>query len=106
MTSVDYETLYKKLKQEYEENKEINDEINKEYESTIQMITKTAEDLKKEKEQLQKKLNEAIIGQRNLQNELNTFKARNSDKMKDIEMLNNKNNRFIEKFKLKELLII
>ena len=55
MTSVDYETLYKKLKQEYEENKEINDEINKEYESTIQMLTKTAEDLKKEKEQLQKK---------------------------------------------------
>ena len=40
-------------------------------------------DLKKEKEQLQKKLNEAIIGQRNLQNELNTFKARNSDKMKE-----------------------
>lgn len=47
--SQNFEELYNKLKEEFENTKKDNDEICKEYESTIEMLTDSVESFKKER---------------------------------------------------------
>ena len=94
--STNYEKLYNDLKEEFEQNKSDTDEIMKEYESTIKMLTDTAEALKREKENFQKQLAESIKKQKQLQSDLENYKNKNIDKMKDIEILNTKNEKLTQ----------
>ena len=64
--SQNFEELYNKLKEEFEANKKDNDEICKEYESTIEMLTESVENFKKEKETMEKKLSKYEQDQKNL----------------------------------------
>lgn len=89
--SADYEKLYNDLKEEYEQNKLDTDEIMKEYESTIKMLTDSAEKFKYEKEQLEIQLADSTKKMKQLQTDLESYKNKNIDKMKDIEILTTKN---------------
>ena len=89
--SADYEKLYNDLKEEYEQNKLDTDEIMKEYESTIKMLTDSAEKFKYEKEQLEIQLADSTKKMKQLQTDLENYKNKNIDKMKDIEILTTKN---------------
>jgi len=54
--SQNFEELYNKLKQEFDQSKKDNDEICKEYESTIDMLSESVESFKKEKQSLEQKI--------------------------------------------------
>ena len=86
-----YEKLYNDLQQEFATTKQENDELISEYESTIQMLSDSIETLKQEKEELTIKLNNQIKNQNSLVKELDSLKVKNLDKLKDIELLNKKN---------------
>ena len=86
-----YEKLYNDLQQEFATTKQENDELISEYESTIQMLSDSIETLKQEKEELSIKLNNQIKNQNSLVKELDSLKVKNLDKLKDIELLNKKN---------------
>jgi len=86
-----YEKLYNELQQEFATSKQENDELISEYESTIQMLSDSIETLKQEKEELTLKLNNQIKNQNSLVKELDSMKVKNLDKLKDIELLNKKN---------------
>ena len=90
-TEKNYEKLYKDLQQEFATTKQENDELISEYESTIQMLSDSIETLKQEKEELTLKLNNQIKNQNSLVKELDSMKVKNLDKLKDIELLNKKN---------------
>ena len=89
--SADYEKLYKDLKEEYEQSKIDTDEIMKEYESTIKMLTDSAEKLKSERDNFELQLIDINKKMKQLQNDLDNYKNKNIDKMKDIEILTTKN---------------
>ena len=89
--SADYEKLYKDLKEEYEQSKIDTDEIMKEYESTIKMLTDSAEKLKSERDNFELQLIDSNKKMKQLQNDLDNYKNKNIDKMKDIEILTTKN---------------
>ena len=89
--SADYEKLYKDLKEEYEQSKIDTDEIMKEYESTIKMLTDSAEKLKSERDNFELQLIESNKKMKQMQNDLESYKNKNIDKMKDIEILTTKN---------------
>jgi len=86
-----YEKLYNDLQKEFATTKQENDELISEYESTIQMLSDSIETLKQEKEELTIKLNNQIKNQNSLVKELDSLKVKNLDKLKDIELLNKKN---------------
>ena len=97
-----YESLYKGLKEEYEQSKKDNDEICKEYESTIQLLTDSVESLEKEKKDLQIKLIKIENEQKNFKREKDNLIKKNKDKMIDIQCLNEQNdklNKLIKKLK-------
>ena len=68
--SADYEKLYKDLKEEYEQSKIDTDEIMKEYESTIKMLTDSAEKLKSERDNFELQLIESNKKMKQMQNDL------------------------------------
>ncbi len=69
MTSENYEELYNKLKEDFEQNLKDNEEICKEYETTIQMLTDSAETLKMQKEELEQKLSKIESDQKSFKKE-------------------------------------
>ena len=95
--------LYNKLKEEYESSKKDNDEICKEYESTIEMLSESVENFKKEKEALQQKLSKLEQEQKNFKKEKESLMNKNKDKIVDIQNLNKQNERLsVELNRLKE----
>lgn len=86
---------YYKLQIEYSEYKKETEELLKEYESSTSLQSESIEQLKIEKNKLEKH-NESILTEKNkLQLELDSIKVRNSGKMKDIEILNSKIEKYI-----------
>jgi predicted nuclease with TOPRIM domain len=74
--SQNFEELYNKLKEEFESSKKDNDEICKEYESTIEMLTESVENFRKEKETLQQKLSKLESEQKKFNEILFLFKKK------------------------------
>ena len=102
MTTQDYEILYKNLKEETDKNKEINDEIFKEYDSTIQLLTETAQKFEKEKKDYQNKISKIEIDIKNIKQEKENLIKKNKDKLIDIQCLNQQNeslNKLVKKYK-------
>ena len=101
--SQNYEELYNKLKEENESLKKDNDEICKEYESTIEILTESVENFKKEKETLEIKLSKLEQEQKNFTKEKENLMNKNNDKIIDIQNLNKQNDRLTKEVKkLKE----
>jgi len=101
--SQNFEELYNKLKEEFESSKKDNDEICKEYESTIEMLTESVENFRKEKEALQQKLSKLEIEQKKFNKEKESLVNKNKDKIADIQSLNKQNDRLSNEIKrLKE----
>ena len=98
-----FELLYKNLKQDYEQAQKDNDEICKEYESTIQLLTESAESFKKDKKELQNLLLKLENEQKQIKREKESLIKKNKDKMIDIQCLNEQNDKLnILNKKLKE----
>ena len=98
----DYETLYKSLKEEYEQNKEYNDEICKEYESTIQLLTDSVKKFEKEKKEYDNKIIKYENDVKTFLQEKENLIRKNKDKLIDIQCLteqNEKMNKLLEKYK-------
>ena len=98
----DYETLYKSLKEEYEQNKEYNDEISKEYESTIQLLTDSVNKFEKEKKEYDNKIIKYENDVKTFIKEKENLIRKNKDKLIDIQCLteqNEKMNKLLEKYK-------
>ena len=98
----DYETLYKSLKEEYEQNKEYNDEICKEYESTIQLLTDSVNKFEKEKKEYDNKIIKYENDVKTFLQEKENLIRKNKDKLIDIQCLteqNEKMNKLLEKYK-------
>ena len=98
----DYETLYKSLKEEYEQNKEYNDEICKEYESTIQLLTDSVNKFEKEKKEYDNKIIKYESDVKTFLQEKENLIRKNKDKLIDIQCLteqNEKMNKLLEKYK-------
>ena len=89
--SQNYEKLYNDLKAECEQIKTDNDEICNEYESTIQMLSESIENFKKEKEILQTKLNNLEKEIKRLEKEKENLINKNKEKIIDIQNLNTTN---------------
>ena len=85
MSTPDYETLYKKLKEESDQNKEINDELFKEYDSTIQLLTENVQKYEKEKKDYQNKYSKFETEIKNIKQEKETLIKKNKDKLIDIQ---------------------
>ena len=103
MSAQNYEELYNNLKEEFEINKKDNDEICKEYESTIQMLSESAESFKKQKEELELKIKSFENEQKSMKKEKESLMNKNKDKIIDIQNLNKQNDRLtIELKRLKE----
>jgi len=101
--SQNFEELYNKLKEEFESSKKDNDEICKEYESTIEMLTESVENFRKEKETLQQKLSKLELEQKKFNKEKESLMNKNKDKIADIQSLNKQNDRLTNEIKrLKE----
>ena len=101
--SQNFEELYNKLKEEFESSKKDNDEICKEYESTIEMLTESVENFRKEKETLQQKLSKLESEQKKFNKEKESLMNKNKDKIADIQSLNKQNDRLTNEIKrLKE----
>ena len=101
--SQNFEELYNKLKEEFESSKKDNDEICKEYESTIEMLTESVENFRKEKETLQQKLSKLESEQKKFNKEKESLVNKNKDKIADIQSLNKQNDRLTNEIKrLKE----
>ena len=101
--SQNFEELYNKLKEEFESSKKDNDELCKEYESTIEMLSDSVENFKKEKEALEQKLSRLEQDQKNFKKEKESLMNKNKDKIIDIQNLNKQNDRLSNEVKrLKE----
>ena len=101
--SQNFEELYNKLKEEYESSKKDNDELCKEYESTIEMLSQSVENFKKEKEILEQKLSKLEQDHKNFKKEKESLLNKNKDKIVDIQNLNKQNDRLSNEIKrLKE----
>ncbi len=87
-----FEQLYYSLKDEYEQMQTDNIEICKEYESTIQMLTDSVNDLQNQRKVMNKKLSQIEKEKESLQN-------RNRDKIIDIQDLNQKNEKLNQEIK-------
>ena len=99
---INYESLYKKLKEECEENKEVNDELFKEYESTIQLLTDSVEKYNTEKNDFIHKISKFENDIKILIQEKENLIRKNKDKIIDIQCLNEQNeklNKLMEKYK-------
>ena len=102
MSTPDYETLYKKLKEETDQNKEINDELFKEYDSTIQLLTENVQKYEKEKKDYQNKYSKFETEIKNIKQEKESLIKKNKDKLIDIQCLNQQNeklNKLVKKYK-------
>ena len=104
--SKNFEILYYNLKEEYDQLQKDNDEICKEYESTIQMLTDSINELQKQRNSMTKKYNQLEKEKENLQD-------RNREKINDIQNLDQKNQKLSQenlniknKFKEKEHQIV
>ena len=97
--SKNYEKLYNDLKVECEQIKNDNDEICNEYESTIQMLSESIENFKKEKDALQIKITNLENLIKKYEKEKETLINRNKDKIIDIQNLNNLNEKLKEEMK-------
>ena len=102
MSTQDYESLYKSLKDEYEQSKEDNDELCKEYESTIQLLTESVQKFEKEKKEYQNKILKFENDVKIMNKEKENLIKKNKDKIIDIQCLNEQNeklNILIKKYK-------
>ena len=102
MSIQDYESLYKSLKEEYEQSKEDNDELCKEYESTIQLLTESVQKFEKEKKEYQNKILKFENDVKIMNKEKENLIKKNKDKIIDIQCLNEQNeklNILIKKYK-------
>ena len=97
--SKNYEKLYNDLKAECEQIKKDNDEICNEYESTIQMLSDSINEFKKEKETLLSKINSLENDIQKNEKEKETLVNRNKDKILDIQDLNKANEKLKEEMK-------
>ena len=97
--SENYEELYKKLKEESDANNKNNEEICKEYESTIEMLTESAESFKKQKESLEQKLLKYEKDIKSLTKEKESLLNKNKEKISDIQNLNKQNDRLSNEVK-------
>jgi len=101
--SQNFEELYKKLKEEFEQSKKDNDEICKEYEATIEMLSDSVESFKKEKASLEQKLSKNDQDMKTIKKEKESLLNKNKDKITDIQNLNKQNDRLSNEVKrLKE----
>lgn len=102
MSTTDYESKYKSLKEEYDQSKEDNDELCKEYESTIQLLTESVQKFEKEKKDFQNKISKYENDVKNISKEKENLIKKNKDKLIDIQCLNEQNeklNNLIKKYK-------
>ena len=102
MSTQDYESLYKSLKEEYEQSKEDNDELCKEYESTIQLLTESVQKFEKDKKEYQNKILKFENDFKIMNKEKENLIKKNKDKIIDIQCLNEQNeklNILIKKYK-------
>ena len=102
MSTQEYESLYKSLKEEYEQSKEDNDELCKEYESTIQLLTESVQKFEKEKKEYQNKILKFENDFKIMNKEKENLIKKNKDKIIDIQCLNEQNeklNILIKKYK-------
>ena len=102
MSTQDYESLYKSLKDEYEQSKEDNDELCKEYESTIQLLTESVQKFEKEKKEYKNKILKFENDDKIMNKEKENLIKKNKDKIIDIQCLNEQNeklNILIKKYK-------
>ena len=102
MSTQNYESLYKSLKEEYEQSKEDNDELCKEYESTIQLLTESVQKFEKEKKEYQNKILKFENDVKIMNKEKENLIKKNKDKIIDIQCLNEQNeklNILIKKYK-------
>ena len=97
--SKNYEKLYNDLKAECEQIKKDNDEICNEYESTIQMLSDSLNEFKKEKESLLSKINSLENDLKKNEKEKESLANRNKDKILDIQDLNKANEKLKEEMK-------
>ena len=97
--SQNYEKLYKDLKVECDQIKSDNDEICKEYELTIQMLTESVNNFKKEKESFVSRISQMEIEIKKYEKEKETLLNRNKDKILDIQNLNKENEKLKEEMK-------
>ena len=104
--SKNFEILYLNLKSEYDLLQKDNDEICKEYESTIEMLTDSVNELQNQRNSMNKKMTLLEKEKEKLQN-------KNKEKINDIQELNEKNQKLYQeminiknKFKEKEHQII
>ena len=101
--SQNFEELYKKLKEEFEQSKKDNDEICKEYEATIEMLSDSVESFKKEKSSLEQKISKYEQDFKSIKKEKESLLNKNKDKITDIQNLNKQNDRLSNEVKkLKE----
>ena len=101
-----FEILYYNLKEEYDQLQKDNDEICKEYESTIQMLTDSINELQKQRNSMTKKYSQ-------LEKEKEKLQDKNREKINDIQNLDQKNQKLSQenlniknKFKEKEHQIV
>ena len=102
MSTTDYESKYKSLKEEYDQSKEDNDELCKEYESTIQLLTESVQKFEKEKKDFQSKISKYENDVKNISKEKENLIKKNKDKLIDIQCLNEQNeklNNLVKKYK-------
>ena len=97
--SQNYEKLYKDLKVECDQIKSDNDEICKEYELTIQMLTDSVNNFKKEKEAFTSRMSQMEKEIKKYEKEKETLLNRNKDKILDIQNLNKENEKLKEEMK-------
>ena len=82
--------ILNEITKEYADYKIECDEICKEYEETIQLLTDSVDKYKLEITKLNKEKEKMKIDQEKLSKELEKSREKNRDKIKDIEILNNK----------------
>ena len=97
--SKNYEKLYNDLKAECDQIKADNDEICNEYEATIQMLSESIENFKKEKEILQAKINNLDKEIKKYEKERENLINKNKEKILDIQNLNKINEKLKEEMK-------
>ena len=97
--SQNYEKLYKDLKAECDQIKSDNDEICKEYELTIQMLTDSVNNFKKEKESFTSRMSQMEKEIKKYEKEKETLLNRNKEKILDIQNLNKANEKLKEDMK-------
>ena len=97
--SKNYEKLYNDLKVECDQIKADNDEICNEYEATIQMLSESIENFKKEKEILQTKINNLDKEIKKYEKERENLINKNKEKILDIQNLNKINEKLKEEMK-------